>query len=240
MFSERLFQFALTVSIILHGVVLSQIPGGFNLQAKNRRQEKVEVVYLKDQLVVKAAKGALAGTRVTGSKREPLLRLSSKVTMGKSTPPPPYVDREEIFNQGSKSRLPQYTRPTQSTYIKPGLIESDIVGIKKRISLPPVETEKIKNPSYINYYQLVREKIRRAAYQNYTRTDIGEVYVSFIVSGDGSLKDMRLVEEKSSSNKYLKETALRSVRSASPFPAFPKELDYPQLSFNIAISFEIE
>ncbi|MDD5724871.1 MAG: hypothetical protein PHX28_01815, partial [Candidatus Omnitrophica bacterium] len=61
-----------------------------------------------------------------------------------------------------------------------------------------------------------------------------------VVSSDGSLKDARLVEDKTTVNGYLQNVALRSVSEASPFPRFPKELDYSQLSFNIIISFEIE
>ena len=92
----------------------------------------------------------------------------------------------------------------------------------------------------MNYYQLVREKIRRCAYQNYSRTDTGEVYLTFIINSDGSLKDIRLVEEKSSAAGYLKDIALQSVKDASPFPPFSKELDYPKLTFNVVISFAIE
>jgi len=73
-------------------------------------------------------------------------------------------------------------------------------------------------------------KIRRCAYQNYSRTETGEIYLSFVIGQDGSLRDLRLVEEKSTPNYYLRDIALRSIRAASPFPAFPKELDYPQLS----------
>jgi TonB family protein len=114
------------------------------------------------------------------------------------------------------------------------------MAIKKRISLPAIEMAKIDNPSYISYYQIVREKIRRSAYQNYVHSETGEVYISFIISNDGYILGVHLVEEKTSANDYLKNVALRSVKEASPFPNFPKELDYPQLSFNIIISFEIE
>ena len=88
--------------------------------------------------------------------------------------------------------------------------------------------------------QIVREKIRRSAYQNYTHNETGEVYISFIISNDGYVKDVHLIEARTSASDYLKGIASRSVRDASPFPNFPKELDYPQLSFNIIISFEIE
>jgi TonB family protein len=125
-------------------------------------------------------------------------------------------------------------------FSKPTLTNSQVLAIKRKITLPALQMAKIDNPSYISYYQIVREKIRRSAYQNYTHNATGEVYVSFIISNDGYIKDVRLVEEKTAADDYLKNIALRSIRDASPFPNFPKELDYPQLSFNIIISFEIE
>jgi len=66
------------------------------------------------------------------------------------------------------------------------------------------------------------------------------VYLSFVISRDGSLEEARMVQERSSPNTYLQDTALKSIKEASPFPAFPKELEYPRLSFNVVISFEVE
>jgi TonB family protein len=148
--------------------------------------------------------------------------------------PPPFIDRESIFNQKQQPVLPK------PSFAKPVLIKPDIIAIKKKITLPPIDLDKINNPSYISYYQIVREKIKRAAYQNYTRTEVGEVYLSFIISSDGYLNELQLKEEKSTASPYLKEIALHSIKDASPFPNFPQELDYPQLSFNVVISFEIE
>ncbi|MFA5286897.1 MAG: TonB family protein [Candidatus Omnitrophota bacterium] len=148
--------------------------------------------------------------------------------------PPPYIEMESLGKENNAAK----PRDVQSP--KPELIKQSMNVAKRKIVLPPVDMAKIDNPSYISYYQIVREKIRRSAYQNYTRSETGEVYVAFIISGDGDLKNARLVEERSSGNSYLKSIALASVKSASPFPRFPKELDYPELSFNVVISFEIE
>ena len=57
---------------------------------------------------------------------------------------------------------------------------------------------------------------------------------------DGNLKDVRYIEDKSSPSYYLKDVSMRSIREAAPFPAFPNDLDYPQLSFNVIISFQID
>ena len=119
-------------------------------------------------------------------------------------------------------------------------MKPEIVSAKKKISFLSVDKEKAHNPTYTSYYQVVREKIKHAAYQGYTRTEMGEVYLSFVISSDGDLKQTRIVDDKSSFSPYLREIALKSVKNACPFPKFPKELDYPQLSFNVIVSFAIE
>lgn len=227
MFSERIFQITLLISFIAHGVILLQ-NSNLSLFSNIKIKQNLEVSYVKTPKEEKIKEQALRS-----AKKEPFLKLPLNITMEKKIPPP-FIDREGIFkdNRAMSQRL--------SAIAKPAFIKPDIIAIKKKITLPPVDLDKINNPSYINYYQLVREKIRRAAYYNYTRTEIGEVYISFIISSDGYLKEVRLVEDKSSASQYLREIALRSVKDASPFPNFPKELDYAQLSFNVIISFEIE
>jgi outer membrane biosynthesis protein TonB len=141
------------------------------------------------------------------------------------------VDKDGLFSQGSQQALRQ---------IKPAFDQADIVAMKKRITMPAVDMNKFKGTSYITYYQLVREKIRRIAYQKYSGSEVGYTYMTFIVSNDGLLKEVRLVKERSSESVYLQQIALRSIKDASPFPSFPGSLDYPQLSFNVIISFEVE
>ena len=226
MFSNRLFQITFLISLIAHGVILFQNPN-LTLFSPNKKEQKIEVSYLKPPEENKAV------PRTKIPKNEPFLKLRPKITFDKRIPPP-FVDKESFFKANTA------ISPQDKFFAKPAFIKPDVIAVKKKITLPPINMDKINNPSYISYYQIVREKIRRAAYQNYTRTEIGEVYLSFIISNDGYLKEVRLVEEKSSSLTYLKEIASRSIKDASPFPNFPKELDYPQLSFNVVISFEIE
>lgn len=227
MFSDRLFQVTFLVSLIAHGVILFQNSNLVTLPI-NKKERKLEVTYLRNLQESKAH------LKPAPSKREQPLNLLSKITAEKKSIPPPFIDKETIFKVNKDSIS------GQSIFTKPILVKPDVIAIKKKITLPSVDTDKINNPSYISYYQIVREKIRRAAYQNYTRTEVGEVYLSFIISSDGYLKEVRPREDRSSPNPYLTEIALRSIKDASPFPGFPKELDYPQLSFNVVISFEIE
>jgi TonB family protein len=235
MISDRLLQFTLVVSIFVHGVII--LPrANFNPFTPAPKVQEIAVRYIKVNPQVKPLLKSLSqpGEQRMMPEAEPFLKLDSKIVAGSRRAPLPYIDQENIF-AGLK------TMPNKSLELsKPIFASHEITAIKKKITLPPIEMAKIDNPGYISYYQIVREKIRRSAYQNYTHNETGEVYVSFIISNDGYIKDVRLAEEKTTASGYLKNIALRSIRDASPFPNFPKELDYPQLSFNIIISFEIE
>jgi len=228
MLSNRSFQIAFLASFTVHAVIVVQNPG-YLFFSSAQEDRKIEINYIKQPTIKKQE----IGKANPPQKREPLLNLSAKLNLEKRNPPP-FVERDAI----SKSNM----QDARKEFIleRPALIKPDIIAIKKKITLPAVDMGKIGNPSYISYYQIVREKIRRAAYQNYNRNDTGEVYITFIISSAGYLKDVRLVEEKSQGAPYLKDVALASVKNASPFPKFPKELDYSQLSFNVVISFEVE
>jgi TonB family protein len=228
MLANRTLKLALLVSFALHTTIMFQNPGYIFFPSTGKNQ-KIEVNYIKPLKAVKPET-----KKASLSRNEPFLKLPAKISMDKRIPPP-FVNREEA----SKAAL--QVMPKELIFDKPaGLLKPDTIAIKKKITLPAVALEKIANPSYISYYQVVREKIRRAAYQNYNRNETGEVYITFTISDAGYLKGVRLVEEKSRATPYLKNIALASVKNASPFPRFPKELDYFQLSFNVVISFEVE
>ena len=230
MFSERLLQVTFLISLLTHGVILSQNPGAYFFVPSAKKDQKIQVSYVRAPRPVNKEPKPM----MVPLKREPFLKLPDKITARKG-PPPPYMEQDAILKPNT---APIVLR--EGSFIKPALNKPDVIAIKKKITLPAVGVNKNTNPSYISYYQLVREKIRRCAYYNYSHTETGEAFVTFVISSDGYLKDVRLVEDKSSPSAYLKEIALRSVRDASPFPNFPKDLDYPSLSFNVIISFEIE
>ncbi|MCX5698479.1 MAG: TonB C-terminal domain-containing protein [Candidatus Omnitrophica bacterium] len=235
MISDRLLGFTLAVSIFAHGVILLS-SSNFNPFTPAPKVQEIAVRYIKEN---PQAKPLPKSSSEPGRQRlmpgsEPFLKLDPKIVTGTKRAPLPYIEPADT------SAGPKAIPNKSLEFFKPIFASSEITAIKKRITLPAIEMAKIDNPSYISYYQIVREKIRRSAYQNYTHNETGQVYASFIISNDGYIKDARLAEEKTKANEYLKNIALRSIRDASPFPDFPKELDYPQLSFNIIISFEIE
>jgi outer membrane biosynthesis protein TonB len=217
MLSNRIFQVTFLISIITHGIILLQNPNFTLFGSIKKDSSAQQVIYIKSLPKEKS------DPKIQFAKNEPFLKLTPAASINNRIPLP-------------------YTTKNKPLFSKPVFPAADIIAVKKKITLPElaVDPDKINNPSYIGYYQIVREKIRRAAYQNYTGEETGEVFVSFVISSDGSLQEFRITEEKSAPSPYLRKVALNSLQEASGFPRFPGALDYPCLSFNVMISFQIE
>ena len=66
----------------------------------------------------------------------------------------------------------------------------------------------------------------------------GEVYLTFILLSNGTLRDVKIIDEKTTANAYLRNLGLRSIKESNPFPSFPGDLTYPELTFSVVIAFE--
>jgi len=137
--------------------------------------------------------------------------------------------KAEIFRPEREEDLPQQMKPAAE-------------GPKKKsVQTPNIPGEVFQSPEYKNYYQIVREKIRRQAYRNYRHIQEGEVFLTFTLTRSGELKEAHVDTTKSADDEYLRRIALESVQESSPFPEFPIKLqDKEQLAFNVIISFELK
>ncbi|MEW6101821.1 MAG: TonB family protein [Candidatus Omnitrophota bacterium] len=222
--SNRVFQITFLISLAAHAGALLQ-SSGLSLFSRIKNEQNLEVSYLKEMPKTDLKNEPKEALR----KREPLFDIPIKIAQSKKIPPP---FGEKGIGESLKAEL-----------MKPALSKPDILAIKKKISLPAMkmDVDKINNPSYISYHSNVREKIKRVAYHSYTGQEEGQVTISFLVAKNGYLRDLRIVEGPSSSkSSYLRDIALNIIKVASPFPEFPASLDYPQLSFNLTIIFEVE
>ena len=92
---------------------------------------------------------------------------------------------------------------------------------------------------YVNYYQLIREKIRRSLKSRYrSYYGEGDVCLVFSLRSDGSLISVVADPGVSTHDSTLIDTAIRSLRDAAPFAGFPKALTLPQMSFTVTVSFK--
>lgn len=113
---------------------------------------------------------------------------------------------------------------------------------ERQITVPVFQSEKMTNPKYLSYNENIREKIRRRAFAYIDHPDFktGEVYLTFVVSSTGNLKQIGISEGKTFANEYLRKIGRRAIEEAAPFPPFPEDLKFPELTFNVVISFEIK
>ncbi len=111
-----------------------------------------------------------------------------------------------------------------------------------KIRIPLLKSEKITNVKYLAYIQKIREIIKKRAEDYLDDPDFTEqeVYLTFVLESSGYLKEIKIIEEKTSAQEYLREIGLKCIRESSPFPPFPKDMNYPELSFNIIISIIVQ
>ena len=202
---------ALIISIICHAVLFFPLQGLKKIPPK-KKNKGLEVTYVIEK--IKSPK-------------------PMKTKLINNTPP-------KIGQNIPKEEPPKPKRPEPQYTTRKAVNIPQPTSQYAKIEIPP-ELPKDKETLYIDYYQSIREKIRHLVEKNYMKfLDYGEVCLHFVLTSDGKLLEIRVLEERSTNNPQLKEIVKRSVREASPFPPFPKDLSLKELSFNVTVSFELE
>ncbi len=153
-------------------------------------------------------------------------KLSNKTPLKE---PPPYLDLKDQLVSLKKTEnimleKPQIERPERN--------KKSVIFTKPRQKLDSM-------PAYINYYEKIRNKIRKAAYSNYMPTESGKILLNFTVDLKGKLLDIELKEGQTVKSNYLSRLAISSIKNSSPFPKFPAELkEFGTLTFNLSIHFK--
>lgn len=222
---NAIFYRCLVLSAVVHAGLLSALPHRILRYAPT--QKPIEVAYVRS-FGHEKEKADISPEPVAQKERlqtaAPQIRASEKHNSILKD-----FLRTEIFRPGQKTDIPQQMNPAAES------------PKKKSVQTPNIPGETSKSPEYKNYYQLVREKIRRQAYRNYRRIQEGEVFLTFVLAPSGELKEARVDAAKSANDEHLRAIALESVRQSSPFPEFPEKLkDKDQLAFNVIISFELK
>lgn len=218
---NRTFKFALIASVLAHSVFFLAAPHMPFTPAK-RAFEKIEITYYKiKELPVKNK----PETKKAEIKPRPLKKLPDIKKEDILRPPKPVAEKPR------EARAP----------VKP---VAEAVKVKEKTFEKVIEEEKdtAKKATYISYYKAVREKIRQYADRNYPsnrRLGEGEVFLSFVVASSGELLKVKVIDERSSDNRMIRDIAINSIREASPFPSFPIGMGQYQITFNIIISFEL-
>ena len=204
---------ALGLSFLVHVVIIIGVPQ--HIEKAFSKKEKI--VKLKQEKEIRISPQQIEKI----SKKTPVKPTNSK--------PLPYVE-----NIMSKLIHNNNFSPLQ----KPKIFEKNVKEIVFKDIAEKADKTLKKNPAYMGYYRLIRERIRNSAYHNYNNQKKGEVLLSFLVGKDGSLEEVGL-DPQSVKNRRLRKIALKSVQESAPFPEFPEGLQqYTRLQFNISIYFK--
>ncbi|MBU1113134.1 MAG: hypothetical protein KKH93_04605 [Candidatus Omnitrophica bacterium] len=207
---KNYWNIAITCSLLFHGAFFLKLPAFSNFFAR------------KKTVLKKTAEKEIV--MIAEEIKAEIENKSGPISLIK---PFPYT--ENIINTLIKN-------PGSGPIDKPKVFERNVSEIILS-EIPPHDKELNKNPAYMNYYRLIREKIRSNTYRYYRAPDTGKILLSFIVLSSGGLGGLSFEEESENSN-VLRQIAIDSLEAAAPFPPFPVELQsYTRLSFRIPIYF---
>ena len=111
--------------------------------------------------------------------------------------------------------------------------------LSHRVSIMPIRSEKINNPVYAAYNEMVRDRIKERVYANFDKMEGGSVYLTFLLDDHGILRAAKIIAGKTDASVHLQEIALRSLQEASPFPPFLKGMNLTEYPFNIEIQYQV-
>ena len=202
----------LAVSLAVHAVILTGIPPFFKHKPETNIQKKAiqkKEITVEPERIEKIAHEPKTGAIETAQPK-----------------PLPYVEKildKLLDNKGMPNLQKSYFLDKRA----------------QEIALSEPSEEKLRdNPAYMDYYRLIREKIRNSAYQNYDTEREGEIFASFLILQNGSLQNIQF-NPGGPENKTLYKIAQKSIENAAPFPVFPKELqEYQYLRFSVLIYFK--
>ncbi len=214
---------ALFISLALHTVFIcwTYLIKVNDPKQKQLTQKRVEISY-------RAPKPKAVDVQQRPIKPVQQLDLSSSMPEASAESLPVKLSREGQMMPGQMTSM--YER-------KPEKIRS--MQMTRRVSITPIKSEKINNPAYAAYNEIVRSRIEEKVYVNYNRIEQGTVYLTFIINAQGQLKAAQIIAEKTNASERLQEVSIKSLKDASPFPVFLKGMTLPEYSFNIEVQYQV-
>ncbi|GAD48814.1 hypothetical protein NT2_04_02260 [Caenibius tardaugens NBRC 16725] len=102
-----------------------------------------------------------------------------------------------------------------------------------QLSVPPAESPQTADPVWNSYQFMLWRRVmaRRPDGMHLS----GEATLRFTLDANGAIVDADIA--RSSGNRMIDRLALRTLRSVSPFPAPPEEIQDRDLSFTIGFRF---
>jgi hypothetical protein len=228
---ENTFKTTLLISLIMHAAILASMPYMKSVP-KKKELTNLEITYRHFAQTIGKQKKHGISKELMSSRPKNL----PKAEIPKSAPK---------IQENLKIDPARLTKPNQSISIPKPQINTQRPKIK-RINLKDLPVETSKDPAYLSYRDIIRRKIQDKVYyfsDQYFYFDNpreGKIFISFTIASDGSLRDFLILDDKSSNDAILIKIVNKTMKDASPFDKFPKDLKYDERNFNLEISFELE
>jgi len=194
------------------------------------RPGDIEVTYLKS-----GEQSAARQSEVSVKRPEPLPEISHTQKLISAEMPKAVPVRKD--ESGAPKKEPLVYSPPK----KPERKETSKIVIKQPVSIPKVETTASVDVQGLriipsSYSQVVRDRIKANLDAGKAGGE-GDVYVRFVIASSGTLKEVNIIDERSTDNGVLRAAAFEAVKSSAPFPSFPEKAELPEIVFTCQITF---
>jgi len=224
------FRLSLLVSFLIHFFAIAFFSSEIGRASVKTETKPLEVTYQ----IEKIEKGREAFSKDS--------QIDKKSLEGQSSPTESFKKKDLLAVQGKVDDRLRMRVPFET----PQRLDKSPIDFEREqsreIVIPSLTVEKMANPKYARYKDNIRQKIKEKAYQYIQNPAFqsGEVYLTFILLANGTLKQFKVIDEKTRANEYLRAISLKSIEESNPFPPFPADLNYPELTFSVPISFRIK
>ena len=222
--STRLIYGAFFVSLAIHLVVLFTFNATDFFNLRNNSPQRVEVS-LRAKPAAPNPSAVLAAKILP--KKEPIYQ-------------PKEIERKEILKGVLGQKAPK--SPENLKIFERSTEKFKGLNAVKKVSIPMLDSEKINDPKYEKYKIVIKEAISEIMYRKFSQVQekiAGEVYLTFLITKEGVLKEVKIIEEKSSANESLRRLALEGIRETK-FTPFLKDFEVSEMTFNTQIIFQVD
>src|SRR3989338_4764087 len=235
---DRKLLIALIFSAAVHILLLCNWPLYRSLFMEKMRPGDIEVTYLKS-----GEEPAARQSEMTVKKPESQPELSPpKKLISEETPRA--VPVKEIETEARKKE-PAAPPPAEKESRQKTATEKNSKKLIKKTAVPKMVTTASVDASVdlqgmrlipLSYSQVVRDRIIDNIDTRKTGGE-GDVYIRFVITSSGALKEVNIIDEKSSADGVLRAAAFAAVKNSAPFPEFPEKVRLPEIVFTCQITF---
>ena len=223
---NRVFPLAVVTSLTIHSLLFLSGPG--MSRERSRPTDAAQPLALASEPLLAQAS------------QLPPLPLPSVIREAER--PKPVASLPPTGAEGRVNIIERAKRPSLQPIVAEALVPQsrpNKPAVPAVIDLSNLAPDLGREPSYLQYFRSIRERIRYYAQRNLPSTSRGgEVFVRFILSAAGHLQAVEVDATRSVHDLALEHLSFESIKQAAPFPPFPLTFNQPQITFHIIIQYE--